>query len=290
MNPALREQLTNALHAVCNDAPRIVSIAPAAGSSFSSTAKITLQNGGSLFAKYGADPSPVFQREYEALHLLHGTRTLQVPEPICSGDRFIVTRWIEFGSRAASWPEQFGHGLALLHRARQSSRYGFGHDNFLGASAQQNTWHGSWLDFWRECRLGAQLAMWRRQADHGDELLTLGGRLLDRLHVYLDAVCEPGVLLHGDLWSGNAAADHAGSPVIYDPASYYGHREAEFGMMRLFGGFGPRVEAAYQEVWPFEPGSDDRIALYRLHHELNHLNLFGSGYYRQCVDTIKALL
>jgi protein-ribulosamine 3-kinase len=97
-------------------------------------------------------------------------------------------------------------------------------------------------------------------------------------------------LLHGDLWSGNAAADHHGKPVIFDPASYYGHREAEFGMMRLFGGFGPRVEAAYQEVWPFEPGNDERIALYRLYHELNHLNLFGAAYYGQCIDTIKALL
>ncbi len=178
----------------------------------------------------------------------------------------------------------------MLHQARRSTRYGFEHDNYLGASAQKNGWHASWLEFWRENRLGAQLSLWRRNAARGDELLTLGDRLLERLGLYLDGIQEPAVLLHGDLWPGNASADINGTPVIYDPASYYGHREAEFGMMRLFGGFGQRVEGAYEEVWPLEPGSDERIALYRLYHELNHLNLFGTGYYEQCVATMRELL
>ena len=114
--------------------------------------------------------------------------------------------------------------------------------------------------------------------------------MLEKLDEILDADREPAVLLHGDLWSGNAAANENGAPVIYDPASYYGHREAEFGMMRLFGGFGPRCEAAYQEVWPFQPGHDRRIEVYRLYHQLNHLNLFGRGYYAGCLDTVRQLL
>lgn len=291
MNAAIRQQITDALQASLGADGRIAEVAPAAGSSFSHTARLTLQSGELLFVKYASSPLPgIFQREYEALRLLYATRTVQVPKPVCSGGTFIATAWIAFGSKAPDWHEALGRGLALLHRARQSSRYGFDSDNYLGASPQRNGWDESWLEFWRERRLGAQLAMWRRHAGDGDKLLTLGETVLARLDKYLDAVREPGVLLHGDLWSGNAAADRTGRPVIYDPASYYGHREAEFGMMRLFGGFGPRVEAAYQEVWAFEPGSDDRIALYRLYHELNHLNLFGEAYYGRCLDTIKALL
>jgi fructosamine-3-kinase len=291
MNPALRHEITAALQHAFGNGLHIVSITPAAGSSFSSTARVTLQNCDALFAKYAVNPPHgIFHREYEALRFLHGTQTLRVPEPVCSGDEFIVTRWIQFGSRAPDWQEAFGRGLALLHLARQSSRYGFDRDNYLGASVQRNDWHESWLDFWRQCRLGPQLAKWQQRAANTDELLKLGDRLLQRLDAYLGAVREPGVLLHGDLWAGNAAADRDGNPVIYDPASYHGHREAEFGMMRLFGGFGPRVEAAYREVWPFESGSEDRIVLYRLYHELNHLNLFGTAYYSQCLATIKALL
>ncbi len=103
-------------------------------------------------------------------------------------------------------------------------------------------------------------------------------------------ITEPAVLLHGDLWSGNAAANEKREPVIFDPASYYGHREAEIGMMRMFGGFDARCETAYAEVWPLQGGSEERISLYRLYHELNHLNLFGSGYYQSCLTSINALI
>ena len=120
--------------------------------------------------------------------------------------------------------------------------------------------------------------------------MELAERLAERLDDFLGTVTERAVLLHGDLWASNTGADFSGAPVIFDPAVYYGHREAEFGMMRLFGGFGPRVEAAYREVWPWEPGHEERIALYRLYHELNHLNLFGGTYYEQCLATMRALL
>ncbi|MDX1519041.1 MAG: fructosamine kinase family protein, partial [Gammaproteobacteria bacterium] len=128
------------------------------------------------------------------------------------------------------------------------------------------------------------------QAGTDSELIRLGDRLLNRLDMYLGEIDEPAVLLHGDLWSGNAASDSDGNPVIFDPASYFGHREAEIGMMRMFGGFGPVCEAAYEEVWPFADGSEERINLYRLYHELNHLNLFGQGYYQSCLNTIQGLL
>ena len=36
-------------------------------------------------------------------------------------------------------------------------------------------------------------------------------------------------VLHGDLWSGNIGSVD-GQPSIFDPAVYYGHSEADFGM------------------------------------------------------------
>ncbi len=57
-------------------------------------------------------------------------------------------------------------------------------------------------------------------------------------------------LLHGDLWGGNIAYDQAGQPVIFDPAVYYGDREADLAMTELFGGFGSAFYAAYREAWP----------------------------------------
>lgn len=49
-------------------------------------------------------------------------------------------------------------------------------------------------------------------------------------------------------------------------------------MMRLFGGFGPRVFAAYAESFPLAPGHEERIPLYQLYPMLVHLALFGGAY------------
>jgi fructosamine-3-kinase len=97
-------------------------------------------------------------------------------------------------------------------------------------------------------------------------------------------------LLHGDLWAGNAAQITGGEPVIFDPAVYYGDREVDLAMTRLFGGFPSEFYFAYESAWPLDPGSRERRDLYNLYHVLNHLNLFGGGYLRQAVGMIDGLL
>lgn len=197
---------------------------------------------------------------------------------------------IRFGNRNSTWPARIGEQLAQMHLKSRGERYGFYADNYLGTTKQNNSWTDSWLEFWRNQRLAYQLGLYAAIAPADDELLILGDKLLNRLEKLIGNIDEQAVLLHGDLWSGNAAADENGDPVIYDPASYYGHRETEIGMMRMFGGFGPECEAAYADVWPFEEGMEERLILYQLYHELNHLNLFGSSYYGACLSAIRKLL
>jgi fructosamine-3-kinase len=81
-----------------------------------------------------------------------------------------------------------------------------------------------------------------------------------------------------------------GTPVVFDPAVYYGDREADLAMTRLFGGFGPRFYAAYEAAWPLPAGARERVALYELYHVLNHLNLFGGGYLAQAEVLIERAL
>ena len=97
-------------------------------------------------------------------------------------------------------------------------------------------------------------------------------------------------LLHGDLWSGNAAALAGGEPVIFDPAIYYGDREADLAMTELFGGFPPAFYEAYGAEYPLDAGYATRRQLYNLYHVLNHLNLFGGGYRVQAERMIAQLL
>ena len=112
---------------------------------------------------------------------------------------------------------------------------------------------------------------------------------MERLEGLIGEPDEPAALLHGDLWGGNYLVDGRGQPVLVDPAAYYGRREADLAMTRLFGGFDSRFYAAYHEVWPLAPGSEERLAVYELYHLLNHLNLFGSGYLSGCLARLRQL-
>lgn len=272
--------------------PIITSWEPLSGGSINNSYLIILENNQRFFVKThkGNSIAGMYKSEFHALQLLTATKSLVIPVPICFDENYLILEFIEEGKPVSDWQEQMGRGLALMHQATQQEVFGFDMDNYLGTTPQVNTWENDWLVFWRDQRLKFQLDIFKEKTTSDDPLLKAGYSMLMKLDDILASDKEPGVLLHGDLWSGNAAANEKGEPVIFDPASYYGHREAEFGMMRLFGGFGPECEAAYQEVWPFQPDYDRRIDVYRLYHQLNHLNLFGSSYYNGCLDTIKAFL
>ena len=115
-----------------------------------------------------------------------------------------------------------------------------------------------------------------------------GARLVKRLPAYFENYKPLPSLLHGDLWGGNWASCN-GAPVIFDPAVYFGDRESDLAMTRLFGGFGSAFYAASEAAWPLEPGHEARNDIYQLYHVLNHLNLFGSGYLGRAIQLLRKL-
>jgi fructosamine-3-kinase len=265
----------------------------ASGGSINSSKIVKLEDGRTYFVKSspGGNHYPgMFAAEFKGLQLLISSGTIRIPEPVVFDNDFIVLEIFRESEKSDSWLEKLGHQLAHMHSTSKSDSFGFEMDNYLGTTLQYNGRTESWLNFWRDQRLGWQLELYSKKTVADDPLLQMGDRLMAMLDNILGMVEEPPVLLHGDLWSGNAAADENGEPIIFDPACYYGHREAELGIMRMFGGFGPRFEAAYSEVWPWQDGLDERVAVYRLYHELNHLNLFGRSYYQNCINTLNELL
>ena len=197
----------------------------------------------------------------------------RAPEPIALGsagaNAYLVLEFLELRSHGDF--AALGTMLAALHR-RQAERFGWARDNYIGSTPQPNRWCESWSMFWREQRLEPQLAL---AAKNGYRLdVPPMGKLLAG-HAPAPS------LLHGDLWSGNAGFLADGAPVLFDPAVYYGDREADLAMTELFGGFAPQFYAAYNAAWPLAPGYEQRKHLYNLYHLLNHLNLFGGGYLAQ---------
>lgn len=293
MDAALREAVERRLAEADGRVRRIVGSSPVGGGSIHRAAVVELDDGEHRFVKHSANaPEGMFEREAEGLVALGAAGEIRVPgEPLPGGDdgvgRFLIMEAIPTGRPGGSFFETFGRRFARLHRATRGRRFGFDHDNYIGSTPQPNPWSESWVDFYREHRLGFQLELARSRGLSDAELDRLGDRLLERLGEWIDLPAEPACLLHGDLWAGNYLADEAGEPVLIDPAVYRGHREADLAMTRLFGGFEPAFYRAYEAEWPLPPGSEARLALYELYHLLNHLNLFGRSYRGRAVAILR---
>ncbi len=231
----------------------------------------------------------MFEAEAEGLRAILATATLRAPKPIASGHSgdtaWLVLEYLELSPRGDA--AMLGRLLAAMHR-HTWDRYGWHRDNTIGSTLQINTPATDWLEFLRQHRLGYQLTLAARQgAPH--RLLDRGERLLSELAGLFASYHPLPSLLHGDLWGGNYAYA-AGVPVIFDPAVYYGDREADLAMTELFGGFPDDFYAAYREAWPLDAGYHARKDLYNLYHVLNHFNLFGGGYLNQAERLIERLL
>ena len=145
------------------------------------------------------------------------------------------------------------------------------------------------MDFWRDHRLGFQLTL-AAQNGYGGELQSLGEKLLLEMpRLFTGREIKPS-MLHGDLWGGNVAGLKDGSPVIFDPAFYYGDREADLAMTYVFGGFSPDFYASYQNAFPLDEGFAVRKTFYNIYHIINHLNLFGGGYHAQAIHMMEQVL
>ena len=296
MDATLRRAVARRLAEAGEGTIEIAAANPVAGGSINRAFRADLAGGRKLFVKaHVTAPAEMFEREAEGLAALAGAGSLRVPrDPLpgaAEGVSFLIMEWIDGGSPGEGFFERFGRRFARLHRASsEGGRFGFPHDNWIGATPQPNQWSESWVGFWRQHRLGFQLGLARENGLSDRALDRLGDRLLARLGEWIDLPGEPPCLLHGDLWGSNYLADERGEPVLIDPACYYGHREADLAMTRLFGGFSPEFYAAYEEEWPLPPGSGERLAIYELYHLLNHLNLFGRSYRGRCVAILERLV
>lgn len=253
-------------------------------------ARVTV--GGQRFALKWAASGPaaaMVAAEAHGLRALAATNTIRIPTVVfaceANGNQpaIVLSEWIENDGHP---PDQarLGEQLAALHRCTGTA-YGLDRDNFIGGTPQCNGWLDDWIAFFRDRRLLPQIELAGQNGLLPPRRRQALERVVSRLADWLSGVPHVPSLIHGDLWSGNVIAGPGGTPALIDPAISYSDREAELAFTELFGGFSPRFYAAYQAVWPLDPGYRDRRDLYNLYHLLNHLNLFGEGYGAQ-VDAV----
>ncbi|UCG74323.1 MAG: fructosamine kinase family protein [Chromatiales bacterium] len=265
----------------------------AGGGSINDSYVITGTGGRRWFLKLNdAGQADMFAAEAAGLEEMAAADAVRVPHALAHGTAghhaYLLLECLDLGRGGAAAAAQLGRQLAAQHRVVRE-QFGWRRDNTIGSTPQPNGWCEDWVEFWRERRLGFQLDLARDNGyDRG--LLARGRELLARLPELLAGHRPEPSLLHGDLWAGNWGVLTTGEPVIFDPAVYFGDREADLAMTRLFGGFPPDFYTAYDAAWSLPPGHEQRVALYNLYHVLNHLNLFGQSYAAQAQGLMDRLL
>lgn len=268
----------------------------ARGGCINEAAILHLADGRTAFAKWNASSPPgMFAAEARGLELLRRAGGVRVPEvfgagTVSDGTSFLlmenVTAPRMSQRHAGNFDEVLGRGLADIHRSH-AERFGLEWDNTIGPTPQVNTPADDWAEFFAERRIRPLVRLLHDSGVVDRAFVARAERFCGRLPSLLPPSGEPPSLLHGDLWGGNVLRGGDGTPVLIDPAVYYGDREADLAMTELFGGFSAAFRAAYEEAWPLREGYRERRDLMNLYHILNHYLLFGGGYGSQAARIIE---
>ena len=203
---------------------------------------------------------------------------------------FLATDFLDLSpsSAAKGSGQSLAQKLAELHSTPapvpagyEAAVFGFPVPTCCGDTRQDNSYKTSWADFYGENRLRGVLKAAERNRGRDATLAKLVEqtasvvvpRLLgdDRLRDGGTGEKIKPVVVHGDLWSGNHGRGTIGEggieEVVFDPSSAWAHSEFEFGIMRMFGGFGAGFQREYHKLKQKDEPADeweDRVALYEL--------------------------
>lgn len=243
------------------------------GGGATTSALVDKETNTKYFLKSARNGLAMLRAEYEGVKAMADTGAIQVPTPIAfgefekTGQGFALFEYLEFCGSGGASQYELGVNLAKMHRSTSEKGFGFHIDNTIGATPQPNSWEDNWPDFWDKHRLGHMLKL------TGNAGLSLEKveRLRQKTRELLSHNPAPSII-HGDLWGGNKGFCKKNGkvvPVIFDPATYYGDREADVAMTYVFGGFSSDFYDGYESEWPLPEGHEQRRTVYNLYHILN---------------------
>ena len=291
----MKENLSQLLESIYGKTVQIKSFETIGGGCINETQALKLSNGERVFLKYNPSaPKNFFTAEADGLRLLGKSKNgPNVPSPLGistePNPQFLLLEYIDSSAPQDGFASRFGQALAEMHRETQE-QYGLDYDNFIGQTVQKNNLELDGLVFFREHRIRFQQELARKGRGLPKSMDKRLDLFCEKLETLLDLGDEKPALLHGDLWSGNYFASHDQVPYIFDPAVYFGLREADLAMTEMFGRLPKKFYSAYQEAFPIQPGYIKRKEIYNLYHLLNHYNLFGGSYLEQADQTVRSFL
>ena len=272
----------------------------------------------------GKEAELMFEGEHASLNAIHNAVPALCPKSYghgkledSKGMSFLVTDFLDLSGRFSGRGSS-GSGMTLAQKLAKlhttpapilegydKRQFGFPATTCCGDTPQDNTFSSSWADFYANHRLRFIMGQSKKSNGSDKQLESLIEqtctkvipRLIGDAHLNHGKGITP-VVVHGDLWSGNASRGKLPGmtepeDVVYDSSACYAHSEFELGIMNMFGGFGGSFLKEYHKLVPkTEPVEEyeDRVNLYELYHHLNHHALFGGGYRSGAVRIMKNLI
>lgn len=267
---------------------RIISSKSIGGGCINDAETIYTSDNRSYFLKKNfSTPEDMFFKEANALRELKKANAIRIPEVIIVDKNFILLEHINSGRKSKSFDEDFGRAFAKLHHYTAEC-FGFYEDNYIGSTQQKNIpseeEKSNWIKFYINKRILFQYKLLESKGYANSALKKRVALIENKIEEILDGSENVPSLLHGDLWAGNYMIDENGNACLIDPAVYYGNREADLAMTKLFGRFSQTFYKSYNEAFALPDGYEYRENIYKLYHIMNHLNLFGGGYYHQTIS------
>ncbi|NEN24794.1 fructosamine kinase family protein [Cryomorpha ignava] len=288
-NEQLNTDWLKAIRENLGDSVSIKNVGIVGGGSINDARKVETSHG-TFFAKINEEKEypGMFEAEARGLDFLLEHSDFQIPKPIGTGVsdeiQWILMEYIDHASKKPDFWEKFGVKLAKMHRSTHE-KFGFESDNYIGNLPQYNSYKTTWAEFFAENRIAPQLKMAKDQGYASDQMVKLLEKVISRSDKYFPV--EPPAAIHGDLWTGNFATNKMGEATIFDPSAYFGHREMDIAMSKLFGGFDAKFYDAYNEEYPLEKGWEERLQIADLYPLLAHLNIFGGTYAYQIMTLLR---
>ncbi|MFV0141298.1 MULTISPECIES: fructosamine kinase family protein [Empedobacter] len=229
----------------------------------------------------------LFKKEARALEAIKKTKTFSVPKVVNVGEagkdfQYLLLEWMENSTPTVVNWENLGKNLAKLHQ-NTSKQFGWSEDNYIAIVVQPNSLTDSWSEFYAKNRIMPMMKLLQNKQLINSKQIKSAENLCKQLNSIFPE--EKPALLHGDFWNGNILANKKGEFSVIDPAIYYGHREMDLAIAKLFGGFDDVFFDAYHENNPLAPNFEERLPIAQLFPLLIHAYLF-EGYYVKDVQTI----
>ncbi len=177
---------------------------------------------------------------------------------------------------------------AIVHiHSNKYDKFGFDFDTQIGGLKQKNEYNISWIDFYRENRLGYIYNLINSSEKMDNSINVKIELLLNKLENYIPD-SPSSSLLHGDLWEGNILFNDCNFVGFIDPGSFYGHNELEIAYLRWFNPkfISDNFLEQYNEVIKIDDYYKTYEPIYQLYYSLLNVYLWDRIYVK---DVMKLL-